>query len=181
MVDLAAAIVDAPADAAHFANDVAVGTDGTVYATDTRMNVIYRVSTDYKASVLYRFEPLEGLGLNGIVYHAAGYLLVAGGTTLWKVQLNDPVQTMQVILPEEIPGQDGMVWTADGRLAIVSNSSNRVVALTSNDDWATAQLAGVATYEIQATTAAAVGDHIYVVHPHFADPDSPSFERVVFQ
>ena len=84
-------------------------------------------------------------------------------------------------LPEEVPGQDGMVWTADERLAIVSNSGNRVVALTIEDNWATAQLAGVAPYETQATTAAVVGDDIYVVHPHFADEDPPSVERVVFQ
>ena len=54
-------------------------------------------------------------------------------------------------------------------------------ALTSEDNWATAQLAGVAPYETQATTAAVVGDDIYVVHPHFADEDPPSVERVVFQ
>ena len=151
------------------------------YVTDTRMNVIYRVGLDYQASVLHRFEPMEGLGLNGIVSHPSGYLLVAGGTTLWKVPLDDPGSATQVTLPEEVPGQDGMVWTADGRLAIVSNSGNRVVALTSEDEWATAQLAGVAPYESSATTAAAVGDDIYVIHPHFADADPPSLERVVFE
>ena len=178
MVDLAASIGDAPSDPAHFANDVAVGDDGTAYVTDTRMSVIYRVDMDYAASVLHRFD---GVGPNGIVYHPSGYLLVAGGATLWKVPLDDPAAAMQVMLPEEVPGQDGMVWTADGRLAIVSSSGNRVVALTSEDDWATAQLAGVATYEMQATTAAVVGDDVYVVHPHFADEDPPSVERVVFQ
>ena len=151
------------------------------YVTDMRMNVIYRVGTDYHASVLHRFEPIEDLGLNGIVYHPSGYLLVGGGATLWKVPLDDPAGTTQVTLPEEVPGQDGMVWTVDGRLAIVSFSGNRVVALTSEDEWATAQLAGVAPYETQATTAAAIGDDIYVVHPHFSDEDPPSVERVVFQ
>ena len=178
MVDLAASIGDAPSDTAPFANDVAVGDDGTAYVTDTMMSVIYRVDMDYAASVLHRFD---GVAANGIVYHPSGYLLVAGGATLWKVPLDDPAAAMQVMLPEEVPGQDGMVWTADGRLAIVSNSGNRVVALTSEDDWATAQLAGVATYEIQGTTAAVVGDDVYVVHPHFADEDPPSVERVVFQ
>ena len=181
MVDLAAVLADAPADAVYFANDVAVGDDGTAYVTDTRMNVIYRVGADYEASVLSRFEPMDGLGLNGIVYHASGYLLVAGGATLWKVPVEDPAGATQVTLPEAVPGQDGMVWTADGLLAIVSNSDNRVVALTSTDEWATARLAGVGTYDTQATTAAVVGDEIYVVHPHFADEDPPSFERVALQ
>ena len=181
MVDLAATLGDLPADAVHFANDVAVGDDGTAYVTDTRMNVVYRIGSDYEASVLHRFEPVEDFAPNGIVHHPSGYLLVAGGTMLWKVPLDDPSGTVQVMLPEEIPGQDGAVWTADGRLAIVSNSANRVVALTSADDWATAQLAGVAPYEIQATTVAVVGDDLYVVHPHFADEDPPSLERVVLQ
>ena len=181
MVDLAASIANAPDDAVYFANDVTVADDGTVYVTDTRMNVIYQVDSNYQASVLYRFEPWDGLALNGLVHHPSGYLLVASGATLYKVPLDNPADTTQVTLPEPVPGQDGVVWAADGRLVITSNSDNRVVALTSSDDWASAELAGVATYSVQATTAAAVGDDIYVVHPHFADQDPPSVERVTFQ
>ena len=178
MVDLAAVITDRPDDAVFFANDVAVADDGTAYVTDTRMNVIYRVDTDYQASVLHQFDDGGG-GPNGIVHHLGGYLLVARGAALWNVPLDDPASATEVILPADIPGQDGMVWTA-GRLAIVSNDG-RVVALTSDDDWATAELAGVATYEGQATTVAVVGDDLYVVHPHFGDADPPSVSRVVLQ
>ena len=178
MVDLAA-VVDDPGDAGFFANDVAVADDGIAYVTDTRMNLIYRVDTAYEASVFHRFDD-DGSGPNGIVEHPAGYLLVARGDALWKVPLADPASATAVMLPEDIPGQDGMVWSA-GRLAIVSNSGNRVVALTSSDDWMTADLAGVAPYEPQATTAAVVGDDVYVVHPHFADDDPPSVSRVEFQ
>ena len=60
MVDLAATLTEAFADAVYFANDVAVGDDGTAYVTDTRMNVIYQVDADYNASVLYRFAPHGG-------------------------------------------------------------------------------------------------------------------------
>ncbi len=179
MVDLAAAVEDAGDDAAFFANDVAVADDGTAYVTDTRMNLVYRVDTDYAASVFHRFDD-DGAGPNGIVEHPAGYLLVARGDALWKVPLADPAAATAVMLPEDIPGQDGMVWSA-GRLAIVSNSANRVVALTSSDEWMTADLAGVAAYEPQGTTAAVVGDDVYVVHPHFADDDPPSVTRVEFQ
>jgi sugar lactone lactonase YvrE len=151
MVDLAAAIADAPADAVFFANDVAVGEDGTAYVTDSRMNVVYAVSPAYEASVLYRFRATEGLGLNGIVAHPDGYLLVTGGSTLYKMPIAAPDAVMPVALPEAVPGQDGLVWTADGRLAIESNSDNRVVALRSEDGWATAELAGVAPFAVQAT------------------------------
>jgi len=178
MVDLAATIGDPGEGAAFFANDVTVGPDGAAYVTDTRANAIYRVGTDYEASLLRRFDDFSP---NGIVYHPDGYLLAGGGTALWKVPVDDPAAATAVTLPEEIAGQDGLIWTADGRLAIVSNSGNRVVALTSTDDWMTAAVAGVATYDVQATTAAAVGDDVYVVHPHFADQDPPSFERVSFQ
>ena len=181
MVDLAAVITDPPDDAVYFANDVTVGDDGTVYVTDTRMGVIYQVDSNYQTLVLHRFEPMDDLALNGLVYHPAGYLLVAGGATLYKVPLDNPTGTTQVTLPEPVPGQDGLVWAADGRLVIVSNSANRVVALTSSDDWASAELVGVATYSVPATTAAAVGDDIYIVHPHFADQDPPSLARVTFQ
>ena len=178
MVDLAPTIEAPGDDAAFFANDVTVGPDGTAYVTDTRMSAIYRVSPGYEASLLRRFD---GFSPNGIVYHPDGYLLAGGGTALWKVPVDDPAAAAAVALPEEVAGQDGLVWTADGRLAIVSNSGNRVVALSSADGWATADLAGVAAYEAQATTAAVVGNDVYVVHPHFNDAEPPSLERVTFQ
>jgi len=183
MVDLAATIQRPGDDAVFFANDVTVAQDGTVFVTDTRMNVVYQVDTDYRASVLHRFESTEGIALNGLVHHPDGYLLVAslGNGSIYKVPVDDPAATSQVTLAEPVAGADGVVWTADGRLAVVSNSDNRVVALRSSDDWSSAQIAGVATYDGQATTAAAVGDDIYVVKPHFADQDPPSIERVTFQ
>ena len=181
MIDLAATIEGAPADMAHFANDVAVAADGTAYVTDTFAGIVYRVDSNYRASVFYQPGGGATLGFNGIVVHPDGYLLVAGGETLWKVPLGSPDEAAPVQLPETIQGQDGVVWMANGSLAIVSNSENRVVALTSSDGWMTAQLAGVAPFEIPGTTAAVVGDEVYVVHPHFADADPPSVSRAVFQ
>jgi hypothetical protein len=187
MVDLGATLGSIPADAAFFANDVAVADSGEIFVTDTRMNVLYRVDNDYQATLLHRFAPTEGLALNGIVYHEGegegGYLLVLdlGAGAVYKVPVANPAGTTQVTLPEPISGGDGAVWMADGRLAIVSNNANRVVALASDDNWASARIAAVAAYEGQATTAAAVGSDVYVVKPHFADQDPPSIERVTFR
>jgi hypothetical protein len=178
MVDLGALVTDGGDDTTHFANDVAVADDGTAYVTDTRLNAIYRVGIDYEASILHRFDD-GGAGPNGLVHHLSGFLLVGRGDTLWKVPVDDPAGATEVMLPETVTGQDGLVWSV-GRLAIVSNSG-RVVALTSTDEWATADLAGVAPYDTQATTGAVVDDDVYVVHPHFGDQDPPSLERVVFQ
>jgi sugar lactone lactonase YvrE len=181
MVDLGATL-NAGADAAFFCNDVTVADDGTIYATDTRQNVVYSVDSNYQPAVFYRFPPSEGLALNGLVHHADGYLLVAdlGSGNIYKVPIDDPAATSQVMLAEPVPGVDGLVWMADGRLAAVSNSTSSVVALTSNDDWASAQAAGTARFEGQATTAAAVGDEVYVVQPHFADQEPPVILRAVF-
>ena len=184
MVDLAA-VIGAPSDPpAYFANDVTVDGEGNAYVTDTRMNVVYRVTPDYQASVLHRFTGLpEGAALNGIIYHDGGYLLVVAGQNIYKVPVANPAGTTQVSVAEPVPGQDGILWSADGRFVAVSNSADapRVVALRSNDEWASAQRAGVATLVGQATTAAAVGAEIYAVHPHFADAEPPSIEQAVFQ
>ena len=88
-----------------------------------------------------------------------------------------------MLLPEPVNGADGIVWRADGALAVVQNmaENGRVVALTSNDGWASARIAEIAPHEGQATTAAAMGQDIYAVQPHFADQDPPMILRSVFQ
>lgn len=179
MVDLAG-LVDAGDNASYFANDVTVGDDGTIYATDTMQNVIYSVNNDYEGSVFHRFEPMEGLSLNGIEFHSNGYLIVVGGPNLYKVPLDNPSETTQVELPEPMRGADGIVFDQMGRLAVVSNSASRVVALVSDDDWASATIDEIATFQGQATTAAVVGEEIYVVQPHFADQEPPVILRAQF-
>ncbi len=180
MADLGA-LLDAGEDASFFANDVTVGDDGTIYVTDTMQNVLYSVDTDYEASVFYRFEPMEGLSLNGIEFHPDGYLIVVGGANLYKVPLDNPGETSRVSLPEPMRGADGIVFDSMGRLAVVSNSASRVVALASDDDWQSATIDAVATFQGQATTGAAVGDDIYVVQPHFTDQDPPVILRADFE
>jgi sugar lactone lactonase YvrE len=182
MVDLGATLNAGP-DASFFANDVTVADDGTIYVTDTMQNVIYRVGADYQASVFHRFTTTaQGFALNGIVYGPGAYLLVAemGAGSIYKVPVAAPDTTAPVALAEPVAGADGLTWMGDGRLAAVLNSTSRVVALASSDDWASAQVAGVATFEGQATTGAAVGNEFYVVQPHFADQDPPAILRAQF-
>jgi hypothetical protein len=182
MVDLAA-VIGTPSAPSYFANDVTVDGDGTAYVTDTFQGVIYRVGADYQASVLHRFTNLpEGAQLNGIVHHDGGYLLVVAGQNTYKVPVANPSATAQVAVAEPVDGQDGIVLTADGRLVATSNSTDapQLVAFTSSDDWASAQRAGVAPLAGQATTAAAVGDEVWAVHPHFNDAERPTIEQGVF-
>ena len=184
MVDLAAVIGTPKDPPQYFANDLTVDGGGTVYVTDTMNNVVFKVTPDYQASVLHRFTELpQGVAVNGIVYHDGGYLLVVANEHIYKVPVASPDGTTEVKVSEPIPGQDGAVWAANGHLVVISNLGDapRAVELTSSDDWATASRAAVAVLVGQATTAAAVGNDIWVVHPHFMDADPPSFEQAVFK
>lgn len=181
MVDLGALLGAQPK---YFANDVTVDNEGNAYVTDTMNGVVYRVTPAYQASVLHRFTDLpQGAQLNGIVYHDNGYLLVVAGEHTYKVPVANPAGTTKVNVAEPVAGQDGIVWAADGRLVATSNSGTepRLVAFRSNDDWATAQRAGVAVLDGQATTAAAAGAEVWAVHPHFNDAERPTLEQAVFQ
>lgn len=180
MVDLGAVAGGSDQDML-FANDVTVGPDGTIYLTDTRRNLIYRVGQDYQASVFYRFEPLTGLQLNGIVYHPDGYLLVvavSGQGLLFKVPVDEPQAAQPIDLSEPATGADGLVLTVDGRLIVVSNSTSSAYAYVSEDGWETASLDATASFTGQATTGAIVADDIYVVQPHFNDDEAPVILRV---
>jgi hypothetical protein len=180
MVDLGA-VAGGGDDSVVFANDVTVDDEGIVYLTDTRMNIVYRVDGNYDASVLYRFEPMTGLGLNGIVYHPNGFLIVvaAGGQgMLYRIPLDDPRRASPVDLSQPATGADGLVWAADGRLIVVSNSTSSATAYSSADGWDSAVLVGTASFEGQATTGAVDGDQVYVVQPHFNDNDPPVVLRV---
>jgi len=183
MADLAAEL-DAADDAAFFANDVAVADDGTAFVTDTRQNVVYRVGTDYVPSVHYAFTGVDGMTLNGIEWHPDGYLIIAdsGNGRFYKLATAPGSNAAMIAVPEALPGADGIVWRADGALAVIQNSptDGRVTLLRSGDGWLTASIAGVATHSGQATTGAAVGNEIYSVQPHFNDPEPPSIHRAMF-
>jgi sugar lactone lactonase YvrE len=181
MIDLAAA---GPKDAkSHFANDVAVGKDGSVYVTNTMARVIYKVDAKNTASVLVPNSFGAGqVMLNGIEAHPSGYLLVADSTAgeLYKVPLSNPGSLTKVKLPEPVTGADGIVFHPDGCLIVVRNDASRsVIALKSTDDWATAKVDARGQFGAQGTTAAVKDGSVYVVQPFFADAKAnPVIEHV---
>lgn len=182
MVDLGATV---GGSARHFANDVTVDGEGNAYVTDSFANAIYRVTPDYRASVMHRFTDLaQGDLLNGIVYHEGGYLLAVAGQKIYKVPVANPEGATEINVSEPIGGQDGIVLSRDGRLVVTSNSATepRLVAFRSDDNWLSAQRAGAATLSGgAATTVAVVGDELWAVHPHFNDQDPPTIERAVLR
>jgi hypothetical protein len=179
MVDLGA-VAGGDDDSIVFTNDVTVDVEGNIYLTDTWMNVVYRVDASYDASVLYRFEPTTGLGLNGIVYHEDGFLIVVavgGQGLLYRIPLDDPASARPIALSDPATGADGLVWSAAGELVVISNSTSSVQVYRSADGFSSAELAGSAGFEGQATTGAAVDEDIYVVQPHFNDDGAPVILR----
>jgi sugar lactone lactonase YvrE len=174
LVDLTTA---GPKDAkAHFANDVAVGSDGSAYVTDTMARVVYKVDPKNNVSVFLpnTFGAIAQHQFNGIVVHpSGGYLLVAESVAgdLYKVPLATPGTFTKVKVPESIAGVDGITWHPDGSLIVVRNDkSQSVIALRSSDNWATATVDSKGTFGTQGTTAAVNSDGVYVVQPFFGDP-----------
>lgn len=173
----------------HFANDMTSAPDGTVYLTDSLSPVVYRVSPEGEASVLVEDERLAGprVGLNGIEWHADGYLLAAvmGRSALVKIPLGAPGELTEVELPEPISA-DGLVLGPDGTLVAVGSttgpdgqSRSEVLWLASSDGWASAEITARAPAG-GATTGTLREGSVYVVNPHFealggAEPH-PSFE-----
>ena len=160
----------------HFANDVAVDAQGNAYVTDSYAPVIYKVDNKGVASVLLTSPALAApagkFGLNGIVFHPNGYLLVAKSDegTLLKVPLTNPAAFTKVALPAglDLSNDDGLQLTANTTLEVVCNAQGQVYQLTSADDFAT--VTGPKSYDTgggyPTTLARRAGRTSYVLQSH---------------
>ncbi|MCK8490410.1 MULTISPECIES: gluconolaconase [Spirosoma] len=157
---------------AHLANDLAVQPDGTVYVTDSFAPVIYKVMPNGQASVLVE-NPLFAsatFGLNGIVYHPNGYLIVAvtSAGKLYKVDLKNGNAISEVGGLPNLPG-DGLSLL-NGDLYVVTGSGSQVAQLRSTDDWKTATVVKRDTEGYsQATTNVAVNGSIYSLNARIGE------------
>lgn len=149
----------------HFANDLAMDDKGTVYVTDSYAPNVYKIESSGKATLFATSDwfKSEDVGLNGILYHPQGYLIVDHNTNgaLYKIDVKDPKNITQVKIKGLFPGADGMVWQSPTTLALVQNKGvNKIFQLTSNDNWATAEVIGAtaALDNFQHPTTAAVQD-----------------------
>jgi len=168
----------------QFVNDLTVDADGNAYVTNSFAPLIYQVTPEGEASVFAEDErwAVEGFGLNGIVFHPDGYLLVTvtGTQELYKVPL-DESEITQVELDPAFGG-DGMVLTEDLELVVVGRAANMsgqdVMIYTSEDDWATASAEGFYMTEGAATTITIRGDAFYYVNAYLNSPDQEVYELV---
>ncbi|XP_043722808.1 uncharacterized protein LOC122669952 [Telopea speciosissima] len=143
-----------PGDEKSFADDVAVDSDGNAYITDAKNNKIWKVGVEGDLKYVIKsplFHPKEWyktfVGLNGIVYHPKGFLLVIHTFTgnLFKIDhLGDVKEEVQVKLVKLVGGGslalgDGMELMSPTKLVVAgSTPSGRLVE--SLDEWETAKV-----------------------------------------
>ncbi|RFS17667.1 gluconolaconase [Emticicia sp. C21] len=156
----------------HFGNDITFDNNNNIYMTDSFANAIYKITSDGKASVFAKdklFET-EGIGLNGIVYHPDGFLLVdnSGTGRIYKVDIQNPKNVSQVGIDQYFMGADGLLLHDKDRLTIVSNGGNdKIFQIKTEDNWRTAKLAAT-TLQMDAftypATATMKDDKIWIMN-----------------
>lgn len=165
----------------HIANDVVSDADGNAYVTDTLTPAIYRVTPDGTATIFS--DDMALARANGIEIYDNRYLIVATltGPDLLRVSLDDPPVVTPIVV--DLPGGgDGIVFTANGDLAVVGSAGGTGVVhrLRSDDDWASAQMVGVwNTAQLGfgiPTTAAMRGADVYVIFAHLFDETRVPYE-----
>ena len=182
--------------APHFANDVAVDRQGNAYVTDSFSPIVYKVNPQGKATVFLRdsiFQPSPGaFGLNGVVYHPDGYLVVGFSetATLYTMPLDEPTSFSAIDAEAgSVTSPDGLYLSDDAQTLLVVNNdgggdNGKVVALNSDDHWESARAAGnFATGSVFPTTVAQRGRNFYVLYAHLnelfsGDPSRDEFEIV---
>jgi sugar lactone lactonase YvrE len=168
----------------HFANDIAVDAAGNAYVTDSYAPIIYKVDPQGVASVFLenaQFDAGTAFGLNGIVYHPDGYLIVAKANTgtLFKVPIANPASftTITNAVGLTLTGADGLLLTDPQTLLLVSGSQSTVYRLSSTDSWANVRSTGTfATGAVSPTTITKRGNDAYVLYPYTAT--APRFKIV---
>lgn len=156
----------------HFANDLAIAPDGTVYVTDSFAPVVYRVTRDGQASILVndsRFASTS-FGLNGIVYHPNGYLIVVKTSEgkLFKIDLQNN-NAISEVSGVTLQGGDGMTLVGND-LYIVTGSGSQVSQVRSTNNWQSASLVKNDTQGyFQATTNTPVNGRIYTLNARIGE------------
>ena len=130
----------------HFPNDLTFDAAGNAYITDSFAHTVYKVNPSGQASVFGSSDKLitEGIGINGIAYHAGGFLLLDNSATgmIYKMSLSDPNNVQVVKTDQFFLGADGLLLNAPNKLTVVVNGGNdKIFQLESADNWQSAKLA----------------------------------------
>ncbi|HSX65956.1 gluconolaconase [Nocardioides sp.] len=164
-----------------FLNDVAIGTDGAAYFTNSNDAQVFRVADDgagWNASLwadaTATIERRTGFNLGGIVLTAdRSAFVVAQGNAglLWRFDLATQQATRVETGGADLVNADGLVRQGD-RLTVVRNFSKMIATLSLADDGSSAAL--VAQQQSSAdrvlTTAKALRGRILYVDSKFDEP-----------
>ncbi|RUT67905.1 hypothetical protein D0817_23855 [Flavobacterium cupreum] len=173
------------------ANDIAVDENGNIYITDSFSPVIYKLDKYYKASIFAEnelFRPAPGtFGLNGILFHPDGYLLVCktDSEKLFKVNIANPTQISEVV-GISFKAPDGLEFTKDGKLVLVGDAvkgDGKAYTFTSNDHWKTASKVNemsIGKDEFPTTAALLPNGEVYVVSAKLGKLLSGDTDQSVF-
>jgi len=87
-----------------------------IYTTDSFANLVYKISSNGKATVFSKSEKFEtkGIGLNGIVYHPGGFLLVDNSNTgqIFKVEIQIQIKLKKSLFISTFWVQTEYYWVA---------------------------------------------------------------------
>ncbi len=164
-----------------FANDVTIDKQGNSYITDSFAPNIYKVSLAGKISIFandQRWSVKDGkFGLNGIVFHQDGFLIVSHYDTgkLFKVDINEPTNIEEIKIIKigdwELTGLDGLLLLKNDTLIAVNNdptgrkNGNVVYKFQANKKWNTLKMIGaMPTGNTFPTTLTSNEDGIFVLH-----------------
>lgn len=158
----------------HFANDIAVDNIGNAYVTDSFSDIIYKIDLAGTATIFLEdskfVAPAGSFGLNGIVYHPDGYLIVAkyDEGLLFKIPVNNPSAFTQIKMTQTLSGADGLLLNDNNTLTVsCNNTTNTVFKLTGNNNWNSANVTGTfATGDVFPTTLAKRDGETYVLYAH---------------
>ncbi len=158
----------------HLANDLTIDTQGNAYVTDSLSPVIYKIDVDGNASVFLESDSFraEGIGLNGIIFHPEGFLIVTkkDNGALFKVPLDNPKSFSKISVPESLQGSDGLVLAGNSSLVVICNKtpksiSNTVFSLETIDNWKTASVVDrLNVGDVYPTTGVLKDDKLYIVN-----------------
>jgi sugar lactone lactonase YvrE len=159
----------------HFPNDLTFDDAGNAYITDSFAHAIYKVDASAKATLFASDEKFvtEGIGINGIVFHKSGFLIVDNSATgmLYKVPLNNPKNVEQIMADQFFLGADGLLLNAADSLTVVVNGGNdKIFKLATTDEWKTAKLAATTLIADRFTypaTATSNGAQVWVMNARF--------------
>ncbi|MEP6806478.1 MAG: SMP-30/gluconolactonase/LRE family protein [Flavobacterium sp.] len=154
-------------------NDIAVDSKGNIYITDSFSPNIYKIDTDYTASLFITsnlFQPAPNqFGLNGIVFHPDGYLLAVktDNSKLYKITLADPAVITEVT-GTTFSAPDGIELDKKNNLVVVENglALGKTYTFSSDNNWKSAlkiSETNIGKEEFPTTAALASDGNVYVI------------------